>query len=58
MKHDNQTKTAMRYEAPVAEVVLMATESFTMQSTPGSLEDFGDNPIFGDPLAMPMNLPL
>lgn len=47
MKHDNKTKTTMRYEAPVTEVVLMVTETFTMQS---SLEDYGDNPIFGAPM--------
>lgn len=48
MKHDNKTKVAMRYEAPVAEVVLMVAETFTMTST--QLEDYGDNPIFGMPL--------
>ena len=47
MKHDNETKTALRYEAPVADAVLLVTESFTMLSTESSLEDYGDNPIFG-----------
>lgn len=47
MKHDNNTRVALRYEAPVAEVVLMVAETFTMQS---SLEDYGDNPIYGAPM--------
>lgn len=50
MKNNKETTAAMRYEAPVAQSVLLITESFTMQSTPGSLEDYEDNPIFGAPL--------
>ena len=32
------------YEAPIAEVLDLLTETFTMAS---SLEDYQDNPIFG-----------
>ena len=35
------------YASPEAIVMELVTETFTMQS---SLEDYGDNPIFGAPM--------
>ena len=40
---NNNINGVQVYEAPVAEVLDLLTETFTMAS---SLEDYGDNPIF------------
>lgn len=41
---NNNTSGVQVYEAPIAEVLDLITETFTMAS---SLEDYQDNPIFG-----------
>lgn len=46
MKTNNMNATRMEYSAPEAEVIKIAITGVLMQS---GLDDYTDNPIFGEP---------
>jgi len=48
MNTDNTMKVKNEYVVPQVELVELVTENSTLQiASPTSLEDYGDNPIFG-----------